>query len=301
MQKMTLGARMKQYEACFNQILLPNSVFVVRLDGRGFSRYTRKMKFKKPFDTLLIKVMQRVTKTLMEENQAIIGYTQSDEITLVFKPEQMFFAGRIQKITSILAAQASVLFNQYITEEFTKANELERIKQSISLIPTFDCRVFSVPTRREALNALLWREQDAVKNSINVLAQSLFSHKELQNLNGKELQYKMFTEKGVNWNELPISQKRGSYFLKKNIIIRPYDVLQTIENLKEQPDNQDYKNAIQLKDKYLNKIPEHILNNFKETDVIERHLIEEDTSFLSILELMTHNDQPFLDKYFGFI
>lgn len=209
-----LGERMKSYEKAYSNQLLPNAMFVVRLDGRGFSKYTKKMGFKKPFDNDLIQIMQNVTIELIKQTQASFGYTQSDEISLVYTPERMMFNGRIEKICSVFASLTSVLFNLKLAEQY-KQNEPEKIVKSNELMPIFDCRVFSVPSKEEALNAVLWRELDAVKNSINVLAQSLFSFKELQNLNGKQLQYKMLTEKDVNWNDLPLEQKRGTYLVRK--------------------------------------------------------------------------------------
>ena len=73
----------------------------------------------------------------------------------------------------------------------------------------FDCRVFNVP-KEEVNNCLIWRQQDAERNSIQALAQSLYSHKQLEGISCKKLQDKMFTEKGVNWNDLSVTEKRGS-------------------------------------------------------------------------------------------
>ena len=92
-----LGERMKSYEKAYSNQLLPNAMFIVRLDGRGFSKYTKKMGFKKPFDTDLIQIMQNVTIELIKQTQASFGYTQSDEISLVYTPERIMFNGRIEK------------------------------------------------------------------------------------------------------------------------------------------------------------------------------------------------------------
>lgn len=255
-----LGERMKSYEKVYSNQLLPNAMFVVRLDGRGFSKYTKKMCFKKPFDTDLIQIMQNVTIELIKQTQASFGYTQSDEISLVFTPERMMFNGRIEKICSVFASLTSVLFNLKLAEQY-KQNEPEKIVKSNELMPIFDCRVFSVPSKEEALNAVLWREFDAVKNSINVLAQSLFSFKELQNLNGKQLQYKMLTEKDVNWNDLPLEQKRGTYLIRKVKEIQPTS-----------PECSDIPKDV------LNKL---ITNN----ETIKRGYIEMDNSFVSMKDL----------------
>lgn len=289
--KQTLGDRMKSYENAYRLTLLPNAPFVVRLDGRGFSRYTKNMKFKKPFDMTLVKVMQEVTKEMVERNQAILGYTQSDEITLVFKPENTMFSGRIEKICSTFSAMTTLLFSikleKMIKEDVpdtTLANQM--IENSLKLLPTFDCRVFSVPTKREALNAVLWREYDATKNSINVLAQSLFSHKELQNLNTKELQYKMLVEKDVNWNNLDLELKRGTYFIRKKITLNVPEIL-------SQKDSCEI--ALNKYNRFLQNIPEKQLTTL---DTFERSYIEQDKSFISMNEIFKNSENP--ESYFGF-
>lgn len=255
-----LGERMKSYEKAYSNQLLPNAMFIVRLDGRGFSKYTKKMGFKKPFDTDLIQIMQNVTIELIKQTQASFGYTQSDEISLVYTPERIMFNGRIEKICSVFASLTSVLFNLKLAEQY-KQNEPEKIVKSNELMPIFDCRVFSVPSKEEALNAVLWREFDAVKNSINVLAQSLFSFKELQNLNGKQLQYKMLTEKDVNWNDLPLEQKRGTYLVRKVKEINP--------------------TSLECSD-----IPQDVLEKLiQNNETIKRGYIEMDNSFVSMKDL----------------
>lgn len=260
-----LGDRMKNYEKAYSYSLLPNAMFVVRLDGRGFSKYTKKMKFKKPFDNDLIQIMQNVTADLMKQTQASFGYTQSDEISLVYMPERMMFNGRIEKICSVFASLASVSFNLNLAKQYEKQNNQEKIEKSNSLMPIFDCRVFSVPSKEEALNAVLWREYDAVKNSINVLAQSLFSFKELQNLNGKQLQYKMLTEKDVNWNDLPLEQKRGTYLVRK---------------VKEIVPNENSPECKNIPKEVLDKL---IQNN----ETIKRGYIEINNDFVSMNSLTT--------------
>lgn len=271
-KKDSISTKMKQYEEVYDFKLLPNSFFVARLDGRGFSRYTKAMKFEKPFDKRLMKVMKRVTKELMIKNHASLGYTQSDEISLVFNPNRMFFNGRIQKICSTLAAQASVLFSIYLTEEFS--DDKEKLQKSINLLPTFDCRVFSTPNENETMNAVYWREKDAIKNSINCLAQSLFSHKEIQGLNGKQLKEKMINEKNIFWEDLPLDCKRGTYFIKKAETLN-------FEEMSDEEINSFCERTINSGC----KIPlEKLKENLKKEKIIFRKNIIEDESFYSIKE-----------------
>lgn len=233
--RLTLGDRMKAYENCFNTKLLPNSIFVARLDGRGFSKFTKAMNFEKPFDLDFVQAMENASKRLMEETQATLAYTQSDELTLILKPERTMFSGRIEKICSIFASKMSIFFYQELLK--TNPDKKEFYKQKLEeLCPVFDCRVFSVLSKREALNAVLWREQDAVKNSILCLSQSHFTKKEMFKVNTKQLVEKLEREKNVRWDQLPINLKRGTYLLSKTKeVVIEKDILDKIptEKLKE--------------------------------------------------------------------
>lgn len=203
---MDLGDRMKMYEGVEAQRrLMPLLPVIARLDGRGFHAFTRDML--RPYEPRLTHVMRLLTTLLVRECNARLGYTQSDEITLVMytdDPEsQTYFDGRIQKITSSLAAFASVHFGLLLRKVDMEYKAAE--------CPTFDCRVWNVPSLEEAANCVMWREWDATKNSISMAAQSKFSHATLQGKNGKEMQEMLFQEHGINWSEYPVAFKRGSY------------------------------------------------------------------------------------------
>jgi tRNA(His) guanylyltransferase len=204
------GNRMKLYEGKeSDRTFLPLLPICVRLDGKGFSKFTKGLQ--RPYDIRLITLMGLVTKFLVEETDARIGYTQSDEISLIIYSEnyksQTYFDGRIQKIVSTLASLTTAKFNQlkpeYIPE---KANKLA----------CFDCRAWQVPNQIEAVNNILWREKDATKNSISMAAQHYYSHKELLNKNSKQKQEMLF-EKGINWNDYPDNFKRGTYVIRKRV------------------------------------------------------------------------------------
>lgn len=202
------GNRMKIYEGLeCSRTLIPLLPIMVRLDGHGFSKYTKGLK--RPFDPRLSKCMQETTKKLMESSNACVGYTQSDEISLVMYSNsyntQNYFNGRIQKLVSILCSQCTVYFNKLVTTLIPEKSEVGA---------EFDCRVWNVPNLGEASNVLLWREQDATKNSISMAARSYYSHKELHGKSGKEMQEMLFA-KGVNWNDYPAFFKRGSFFVRK--------------------------------------------------------------------------------------
>lgn len=202
--KDTMGDRMKAYESHTCGIrLIPRIPVIARLDGKGFSKFTKGLQ--RPYDERLSRLMVETTKYLVKETNANCGYTQSDEITLVwYSPSyesKIYFDGRLFKMLSDLAAMCSVYFNRKLGNF---------LPEKTHLMPRFDCRVFNTPTAEEAANIFLWRELDATKNSITMAAQHYYSHSELQGKNGSEKQEMLF-KKGVNWNDYPFFFKRGTY------------------------------------------------------------------------------------------
>lgn len=203
--KDSLGDRMKSYEVTeTGRKFMPLLPVYARMDGRCFSKFTHHMK--RPYDEDMSRLMIEVTKHLVRETNACVGYTQSDEISLAwyqYHPKhQFYFDGRIQKMVSNLASETTSAFTILGMEYFP-----EHIKK---LRPTFDARVFQLPNLEECKNAFLWREWDATKNSITMAAQSFYSHDELMGVNGAQKQ-DMLIEKGQNWNDYPDFFKRGTY------------------------------------------------------------------------------------------
>jgi|ERR1700722_4298105 len=212
-----LGDRMKLYERIeAGRTFIPLLPVYVRIDGRCFSSFTKGMA--RPYDERLSGMMVDTTTWLVQETNAVIGYTQSDEISLAWLArdvkEEIFFAGRIQKMVSQLAAMASVYFYRLCAERLP---DNYRAK-----MPTFDARVFNLPNQMECANAFLWREQDATKNAISMAARHYFSHKQLENKNGSEMQEMLF-QLGVNFNNYPAFFKRGT-FVQRRIVERAFTV-----------------------------------------------------------------------------
>lgn len=199
----TLGNRMKMYESQTKNLLLNRTPVIIRLDGKAFHTFTRGLD--KPFDESFVKIMQETMLYLCKNIQnCVFGYTQSDEITLVLVDYEKintdtWFGNEVQKIVSISASMATLKFNELSYNIW----ENKRFKAM------FDSRAFNVP-KEEVCNNILWRQQDASRNSVNSLAQSLYTHKQLQGIKCKDLQNKMLIEKNVNWNDLPTYLKRGS-------------------------------------------------------------------------------------------
>lgn len=233
-KKDSLGDRMKAYESIPKTFLTRRVPVIIRLDGKAFHTFTRGMK--KPFDNILIQTMQDTMKYLCENIQGcVLGYTQSDEITLVLTDyetitTEAWFGYNVQKMTSISASMATLAFNKFFeencnivwdsyyeawnhTEEETKYNEMLYSKLNKAL---FDSRVFSIP-KEEVCNCLIWRQQDATRNSIQSVGQANFSQKQLHGKSCEMIQDMLFIEKGINWNDFPTDCKRGSCCYKREV------------------------------------------------------------------------------------
>lgn len=207
----SLGDRMKDYESRTGHMLMRRTYTIIRLDGKAFHTYTKG--FKRPFDTGLMRIMDQTAVKLCESIQgAKMAYVQSDEISILltdFETPQtdMWFDGNVQKMTSISASIATAAFNNgmYLDEE---------ILANMDKVAYFDSRVLQVPNIDEAINYMIWRQQDATRNSISMGAQSMYSHKELHKKSSSEMQEMMF-QKGQNWNDYPAGFKRGRMILKE--------------------------------------------------------------------------------------
>lgn len=235
--------RMKKYEFVSRHYLTTRTPVIIRIDGKAFHTFTRG--FQKPFDDVLSKTMQETMKYLCENIQGcVLGYTQSDEITLVLVDYKnidtsAWFDYNIQKCASVAASMATMAFNKYFNnniEEFGRANiedwdeggtsrnlsVEERI--ALNLAETyykaylkgamFDARVFNIP-KDEVCNNLLWRQNDASRNSIQMVGRAYFSHKQLDKKSTSDIQDMLMLEKGINWNDCPTKYKRGSCCIRK--------------------------------------------------------------------------------------
>lgn len=230
-----LDKRMKgYYEEIPKAKLMRRTPVIIRLDGKAFHTFTRG--FQKPFDDILISSMQDTMKYLCENIQGcVLGYTQSDEITLVLVDykklnSSAWFDYEVQKMCSISASMATMAFNKFFkikvnnyTEYYYEAwnhndeedKYINTINNALDRGAMFDSRVFNIP-KEEVTNCLFWRQDDASKNSIQMVGQANFSHKELQGKSCNDIQNMLLTEKNINWNDLPTYKKRGSCCIKEN-------------------------------------------------------------------------------------
>lgn len=189
-----IGDRFKAYEGCWDFTLPRRMPLVIRVDGRGFHG----LKLIKPFDSDFFVAMARTATALCQEIQgAVLAYFQSDEISIVARDDmqpntEAWLGKRLSKVLSLSAATATVAFN--------KASGLDR---------QFDSRAFVLPDLSEVTNYLIWRQQDATRNSVSMAAQAAFSHTSLHGVNSNGMLDRL-REAGKPWEDTPSHFKRGA-------------------------------------------------------------------------------------------
>ena len=218
-----LAKRMKDYEMRDRYFLQKRIPVAIRVDMRAGHTFTRG--FKRPFDDIFMKSMQETAKYMCENmGNAKLAYVQSDEITIILTDydtleTDCWFNYRTDKLCSISASMATMAFNKFF--EANVKNYIRNIMPNI-LTPLaetymkaaekgamFDARVFNIP-KEEVTNLIYWRQLDATRNSIQMVGQANFSHKELQNKTCNMIQDMLHEQKGINWNDYPTVCKRGS-------------------------------------------------------------------------------------------
>lgn len=223
----SLDDRMKRYENVSRIYLTRRVPVIIRIDGKAFHTFTRGMK--KPFDRILMTAMQETMRYLCKNIQGcVLGYTQSDEITLVLTDyatvtTDAWFGYGVQKMTSISASMATMAFNSIFVDTVNAAQQFYDTESSIEgalafnypvyekkfWSAMFDARAFSVPVE-EVCNCLIWRQQDATRNSIEAVGQAHFSAGRLHGKNCNQIQEMLWQEHSINWNDYPVDFKRGS-------------------------------------------------------------------------------------------
>jgi tRNA(His) guanylyltransferase len=204
-----LNGKMRVYETAMDQTILPEMFIIARLDGRGFTRLTKEvMELEKPFDARFRDAMIETTQHLMNCGFKIIyGYTESDEISLLFHLEEKGFERKVRKIISILAGEASAKFTQVMGQ-----------------MGAFDCRLSTLPNASLVIDYFRWRSEDAHRNSLNAycywkLRESGQPKAEAtRQLSGVSISQKneILFQFGINYNHLPNWQKRGIGFYYEN-------------------------------------------------------------------------------------
>ena len=237
-----LGIRMKEfYESVPKTKLMRRTPVAIRIDGKAFHTFTRG--FNKPIDDVMISEMQDTMKYLCEKIQGcVLGYTQSDEITLILVDykrlnSSAWFDYEVQKMCSIAASMATMAFNKFFESNVRKENnsftaewldddtdnpnyknkKLEGLwrvhDKALRKGAMFDARCFNIP-KEEVTNLVYWRQLDATRNSIQMVGQANFSHKELQGKSCEKIKEMLITEKGISWEDLYPMYKHGSCCIK---------------------------------------------------------------------------------------
>jgi tRNA(His) 5'-end guanylyltransferase len=226
--KDSLGDRMKDfYEDRTRHKLVRRTNTIIRIDGKAFHTYTKGLN--RPFDVGLMEDMNKTTEYLCQNIQgAKFGYVQSDEISILITDyddisTHAWFDCNLQKMASIAASLATAKFNQLRMARFARNSGIEpkfrdecyisETEIEIFKLAMFDARVFQIPYQEEVINYFIWRQQDATRNSISSVAQSLYSQKELHGKKTDEMQEMIF-QKGINWNDYSPREKRGSLIRK---------------------------------------------------------------------------------------
>lgn len=243
MDKTSLGDRMKNNYENVNRFYLTRRMpVIIRMDMKAGHTFTRGIK--KPFDDIFVKTMQETMKYLCENIQGcVLGYTQSDEISLVLTDyaeltTDAWFGNNLQKMCSVSASMATLAFNKafndnivrYIDSHFdTDCDVTKDLAEYTKILinarnkgAMFDSRVFTIP-KEEVCNYILWRQQDATRNSIQSVGQANFSDKELHKKSTKDIQDMLMTQKGINWNDYATTLKRGSCCIKADDSLTEYD------------------------------------------------------------------------------
>lgn len=211
MDKSELATRCKAFESARDDRAPRGQPLLVRLDGRAFHTYTAGLR--RPYDERLSHAMIETTRCLVEDLHAAVGYTQSDEISLLFYADKTIptsclpFDGRYLKIATVLAGLASAKFAR-LTSVVLPEKEY--------IVPHFDGRAWSVPTPQDAVDAFVWRVQDATKNSVSMAAQAYYSHRQLLNKNTRD-KIAMLRDEGVDWSAYPDFFRVGCFLRRRTV------------------------------------------------------------------------------------
>ena len=235
-----LAKRMKDYEMRDRYFLQKRIPVAIRVDMRAGHTFTRG--FKRPFDDIFMKSMQETAKYMCENmGNAKLAYVQSDEITIILTDydtleTDCWFNYRTDKLCSISASMATMAFNKFFernvenyiqncatdyeidglygkgTPEYQLCEIYQKAAEKGAM---FDARCFNIP-KEEVTNLIYWRQLDATRNSIQMVGQANFSHKELQNKSCNDIQDMLHEQKGINWNDYPTVCKRGTAIIYIN-------------------------------------------------------------------------------------
>ena len=229
-----LATRMKGYEKNSSTTLSTDQPVIIRIDGKAFHTFTKRLR--KPFDQILTATMQETMQYLCENIQnCVFGYTQSDEITLVLVTDKNdktdpWFSNNVQKMCSVAASMATVAFikafncrvddfHDNLCLAWNTSDDDYKYEESLHnkrFSATFDARAFNIP-KEDIINNLIWRQKDAIRNSIMATGRAYFSHKQLHGKSSQEVIAMLQEEKNICWEDIPLQNKRGSCCYRRSV------------------------------------------------------------------------------------
>lgn len=234
--RINLGDRMKTYERNSKKYLENKKPVIIRVDGKAFHSFTKHLR--KPFDEVLEEAMLDTAEELCKNvMNCKMAYTQSDEISLVLvdylkEETEPWFKNNVQKMASVAASMATLYFNTHFTKRANKyyaevvfpkymnnqkldMGYLSNLMKCCNVGAMFDARVFTLPSEDEAVNYFIWRQQDAIRNSIQSFSRAFFSDKEMFKKNTSELKQMLIEQKGFDWEKTcTTAEQRGSCIIK---------------------------------------------------------------------------------------
>ncbi|KAN0032192.1 hypothetical protein ACTFIV_006069 [Dictyostelium citrinum] len=241
----TLGDRMKSYEDGMKIQIEKNNSYIIRLDGHSFSKFSKA--FKKPgiaWDFRIHQAMVETATALMKTFQPTVIYTFSDEITMCFPSidqesidegeiPQLAYNGKVQKLISLTAGLASTVFYKSITQAPYNSEKEENIINLLkTATPSFDSRLFVLPSNDEIRHNLIWRSIiDCKRNSISQVGQAHFTPKQIHGLSGQEVKQKLLLEKGINFDDEPEWYKYGVYLKKQSYLHRGFSPINPTQEI----------------------------------------------------------------------
>ncbi|RAP49542.1 MAG: hypothetical protein BZ133_07625 [Methanosphaera sp. SHI613] len=229
---------MKSYEIFSNLKVIEDMPIIIRLDGRYFSRYTKALDFKKPFDQRLRDIFIEVSKDIVKEFNARYIYTFSDEINILL--DVIPFNGRVEKINSVFASYATASFNKHL---YQNKQLLEKSMES-DMLASFDSRI--IMTHQHITSYFKWRQDEAWRNCINSYAQAVLNKTNtpkqtaelLYKLNKKEVHDLLF-EHGINIAHVPAWQRRGIAVYKEQYEVEGFNPIENKSTI-------SYRNKIKV-------------------------------------------------------
>lgn len=233
--------KMRELECFHYTKILPQAWAIIRVDGRSFSNYTKE-RFEKPFDIKFNEMMVKTSQILLEEFNGVYGYTESDEISILLPKNFDLFSRRVEKLVSISAGIASSAFSLEAGEPLC-----------------FDSRVWVGVSESQVIDYFMWRQSDASRCALNgwcywqlrkegLSAQKASSLLENVNINKKN---EILFQKGINFNNLPLWQRRGVGIYWENYLKEGYNP-QKDETVMTERRRQKINRTLPMKEKYKN-------------------------------------------------